>query len=114
MIPPVAASDLTHRANGRKYFTHDDEIIACGSILSGPAALRSDPKAVVKFTDSFIKDRFANVGQYGCNILGIRCVGVYESRQETLLCKNGLQDHIQSLPGSKQHRTHGSWRGKGA
>ena len=57
MIPPVAASDPTHHAYGSKYFTHDDEMIACGSIFSGPAALRSDPEAVVKFTDSFIKDR---------------------------------------------------------
>ena len=32
-------------------------MIACGSILGGPAALGSDPEAVGPFTDSFITDR---------------------------------------------------------
>ena len=57
MIPPVAASDTTHRANGSDYFTHDEDMIACGSILGGPEALGSDPEAVVPFTDLFVTDR---------------------------------------------------------
>ena len=32
-------------------------MIARGSIISGPAALGSDPAVVGPFTDSFIKDR---------------------------------------------------------
>ena len=46
-----------HHANGSEYFTHDEEMIARGSILSGPAALRSDPEAVIPLTNSFIIDR---------------------------------------------------------
>ena len=57
MIDPVAASDPTYCANGSNYFTHDEEIIARGSILSGPLALVSDPEAVEPFTDLFIIDR---------------------------------------------------------
>ena len=55
--PPASASDPTHRANGSKYFTHDEEIIAGGSILSEPAVSGSDPEAVGPFTNSFITDR---------------------------------------------------------
>ena len=44
LIAPVAASDPTYRANGSDYFTHDEEMIARGSILSGPAALGTDPE----------------------------------------------------------------------
>ena len=57
LIDPVAASYRTYRANGSKYFTHDEEIITRGSILSGPAVLGTDPEAVGPFTDSFITDR---------------------------------------------------------
>ena len=46
MIPPTAASDTMHRANGSKYITYYEEIIACGSILSGTEELGSDPEAV--------------------------------------------------------------------
>ena len=27
--PPASTSDTLHRANGSKYFTHDEEMIAC-------------------------------------------------------------------------------------
>ena len=27
--PPAVANNPTHRANGSKYFTHDEEMIAC-------------------------------------------------------------------------------------
>ena len=57
MITPVASSDTTYGANGSEYFTHNEEIIACGLILSGPAALVSDPEDVGPLTDSFITDR---------------------------------------------------------
>ena len=57
LIPPVAVNDPTQRANGSKYFTHYEEMIAHGSILSGPAALGSDPEAVGSFTNLFITDR---------------------------------------------------------
>ena len=46
-----------HRDNGREYFTHYEEIIACRSILGGPAALGSEPEAVGPFTNPFITDR---------------------------------------------------------
>ena len=57
MEPPSAARDPTHRANVRNYFTHDEEMIACGSIISSPAVSRSDPGAAGPFTDSIITDR---------------------------------------------------------
>ena len=57
MIAPVAASDTIYRDNGRDYFTHYEEMINRGSILSGPAALGTDPKYIEPFTDSFIVDR---------------------------------------------------------
>ena len=57
MIPLVAASDPTHRTNGSDYFTHDEDMIAHGYIISGPVALGSSPEAVGPFTDSFIIDR---------------------------------------------------------
>ena len=51
LIAPVAASDPTYRANGIYYFTHDEEMIADGSILSGPVMLGSEPEAVRPFMD---------------------------------------------------------------
>ena len=57
MIPPVAASDPMHRATFSDYLSRDEEMIARGSILSGPAALGSDPETVGPFADSFIIDR---------------------------------------------------------
>ena len=46
-----------HHANDSDYFTHDEEMIARESTLSGTVALQSDPEAVVPFTDLFITDR---------------------------------------------------------
>ena len=57
MEPPSTASDPTYRANGSEYFTHDEDMIPCGPIISGPAVSGSDPEAVGPFTDSFIIDR---------------------------------------------------------
>ena len=57
MIPPDTTSGPTQRANGSEYFTHDEEIIARGLILSGPVELGIDPEAVVPFTNLFITDR---------------------------------------------------------
>ena len=57
LIVPVTASDLTYGVNGSKYFTHDEEMIARGSILSGLTVLGTDPEAVGPFTGSFIIDR---------------------------------------------------------
>ena len=54
---PVTTSDPTHRTNGSKYFTHDEEMIACVSIISGSAMFGSNPEAVGIFTESFITDR---------------------------------------------------------
>ena len=54
MISPVSASDPTYRANGSEYFTHDEEMIAQGSVLSGPAVLGTDPEEIGPFTDSLI------------------------------------------------------------
>ena len=54
MITPVAASDPMYRNNGSEYFTHDEEMIAHGSIIIGPAVLGSDPEDVGPFTDLFI------------------------------------------------------------
>ena len=45
-IPPVAASDTTHHTNGSKFFTHDEEMIACGLILIGTEVFGSDHEAV--------------------------------------------------------------------
>ena len=52
LISPVSASDPTYRANGSEYFTHDEEMIAQGLILSGPAVLGTDPEEIGPFTDS--------------------------------------------------------------
>ena len=57
MIAPVASNDPTYRANGSEYFTHDKEMIACGLIISGPAALGSDPDVVGPLTNLFITNR---------------------------------------------------------
>ena len=57
MIDPVAANDPMYRANGSKYFTHDEEMIARGSIISGPAVLGTNHEEIVPFTDSFITNR---------------------------------------------------------
>ena len=46
-----------HHGNGSTYFTDDENIIASGIILSGPAALGSDQKAVGPFSNLFITDR---------------------------------------------------------
>ena len=51
MIDPFSAT------NGSKYFTIDEEMIARGSIFSGPAVLGTDPEEIVPFTNSFITDR---------------------------------------------------------
>ena len=57
MISPAAVSDPKYWNNGSKYFTHDDEMIARGSILSGTAMLGTDPEDISPFTDYFITDR---------------------------------------------------------
>ena len=57
MEPLASASDPTHRSNDSKFFTHDEEMISCGSILSGPAVLGSDPEDFEQFTYLFITDR---------------------------------------------------------
>ena len=57
MISQAVAIDPTHRANDSEYFTHDEYMIVCGSILSGPVALVGNPESVGTFTDSFITDR---------------------------------------------------------
>ena len=57
MIAQVSANDPTYRANGRKYFTHDEEMIARGFILSGPAVIGTDPEEIGPFTDPFITNR---------------------------------------------------------
>ena len=57
LISTASASDPTHLINGIKYFIHDGEMITHVSILSGIAALGSDPEYVGPFTDSFITDR---------------------------------------------------------
>ena len=51
LIVLVSASDPTYRANGSKYFTHDEEIFSLGLIFSGPVVLGTDPKAVRLFTN---------------------------------------------------------------
>ena len=57
LISPVARSDPTFRANGRKYFTHDDEMSAQVSILSGPAVLGTDPEEISPFAEYLITVR---------------------------------------------------------
>ena len=56
-ISPVAADDPTYRDNGSEYFTHDEEMIAQGSILSGPAVLETNPEDIGTFTNSLITYR---------------------------------------------------------
>ena len=82
-------------------------MIARGSILSGPVVLGSDPEAVRPFTGLFITNRALIWYKMVCNLPGIRCVGVSEASQEALWWENGIQDLIQTLLGSKQHRPHG-------
>ena len=60
LIHPVAKNDPMHRSNGIKYFTHNEENITRVSIISGHAALGSDPEAVGPFTNTFIIDRALN------------------------------------------------------
>ena len=57
MIAPVSTSDPTCRDNGSEYFSHDEEMIAQGLILSGPVVLGTDPEDISPFTDSFITNR---------------------------------------------------------
>ena len=57
LIALVTASDPMYRDNGSEYFTHYEEMIARGSILSGPAVLGNDPEDIGPFTDSFITNR---------------------------------------------------------
>ena len=57
MESSAASSDPTHRANGSGYFTHDEEMIACGSILSRSRVVGSDPEDIGPFTNSLITDR---------------------------------------------------------
>ena len=56
-IAPVASSDPTYRNTGGEYFTHNEDMISRGSILSGPAVLGNDPEDIGPFTDSFITNR---------------------------------------------------------
>ena len=44
-------------AIGREYFTHDEDMIDQGSIISGHAVLGTDPKKIVPFTNSYITNR---------------------------------------------------------
>ena len=48
--PPATASDNMHHTNGSKNLTHDEEMIAHGSILSGSTVSVSDPEAIGPFT----------------------------------------------------------------
>ena len=57
LIAPVASSDPTYRVNGSEYFTHDEEMITRGSVLSRPEVLGTYPQEIGPFTDSFITDR---------------------------------------------------------
>ena len=57
LIDPVAAHDPAYRANRSEYFTHDEEMIARGSIIIGNAVLGTNPEEIGPFTDSFITDR---------------------------------------------------------
>ena len=57
LIAPVDASDPTYQSNGSEYFTHDEEMITRGLILSGPAVLGTDPEEIGTFADSFITNR---------------------------------------------------------
>ena len=80
--PPAVSSDTMNRANGTKYFTHDEYMISCGLILSGTVVFRSDPKYVGPFTDLFITNR-ALIWDKMVAILGIKCMNVPEAIQET-------------------------------
>ena len=57
MEPPAAAICPTYRANGSGHFTHDEDIIAHGLIISGPTVVVSDPEAIGPFNKSFINNR---------------------------------------------------------
>ena len=57
LISPVATHDTMYRANGSKYFTHDEDMIARGLIISGHAVLGNDPEEIVPFANSFITYR---------------------------------------------------------
>ena len=56
-ISPVSASDPMYHANGSKYFTQNEEMIAQGSILSGPAVIGNETEEIVPFTEYLINDR---------------------------------------------------------
>ena len=56
LIDLVAASDSTYHANGSEYFTQNEEMIARGLILSGPAVLGTEPEEIGTFSDSLIND----------------------------------------------------------
>ena len=71
LIALVAASDPMYHDNGTKYFTHDEDMIARGSIINGPAALGSEPGVVEQFTKLSITDRaLIWIKKYGPNISG--------------------------------------------
>ena len=55
-IAPVASSDPTYRDTGSEYFTHNEDMISRGSILSGPALLGTEPEEIGTFSDSLIND----------------------------------------------------------
>ena len=55
--PPADTSDPIHRASVSKCFTHNEDMIACGLILSGPVVFESVPETVGPFTNFFITDR---------------------------------------------------------
>ena len=57
LIAPVEASDSMYCANGINNFTHDEEMIARGLILSESAALGTDPEEIGPFSASFITNR---------------------------------------------------------
>ena len=57
LIAPVTSNYPTYRDNGSKYFTHDEEMIARGSIISGHTVLGNYPEDIGPFTDSFVADR---------------------------------------------------------
>ena len=46
LIDLVAASDPTYSINGSKYFTDNEDMVAQGMILTGPAELGTDPEEI--------------------------------------------------------------------
>ena len=71
LIALVAAHDPTYHANVIEYFTHDEEMIFRGSILSGHAVIGTDPEEIGPFTDYFISQQSVDLEQNGRNITGI-------------------------------------------